>query len=171
MKDSDTKSDDRHNQLVQLSIRPDALKVDRAANPNVATLRFLGSLLLAAEHALLTSPADALKTLLGDNYHLSAIVGGVREVLESPEFEDAKILFDGELADAFGQVKRASQKVYQQIQTFHQVLTGFAFIGGKTNDDLLNELTQEIRVMIQQLERFVVLIDKLGRTYAISQLT
>jgi hypothetical protein len=123
MRRSDKKSDDRHNQLMELSLRPTRLKVSRSVFPTL--LGFYDAIADAKKYIArcnveITSNYESFVELIRDIEGFCATISGA---LADPQLMQAYELFDGKMSDSFNRAVHSNKSLQDQRHLTQAAIT------------------------------------------------
>ncbi|MCJ8517785.1 hypothetical protein [Pseudorhizobium tarimense] len=168
MRETDTQAEGRHAQQVSLTIRKDALRVDRAANPDVDELNEALENMRDAVRAL-RNPEKGKILLREELDFLFSGVEYARERINRGDVRETEELFDGEMIErlrkARGRIDDALDHK-REILRYNSITKGQQFpYGTGFYDSYVKEVRESLERIVDDVENFRSRLERLAQEY------
>ena len=109
MEKTDSRQEQRHRELVSLTMRADRLRADRAVNPQLDDFETYVDEIIARLKYIFRSDENAIKNFDSGKRDYRALGITIETFFSRPAFDEARDLFDGEMAYALARIRYAIQ--------------------------------------------------------------
>jgi len=133
MQKSDRKSDDRHDALMKLSVRADALIVDRAVSPQVTEMPKILAVVEAIRRAF-DDETKLIQSLKNGSEDLILNYRQVQQFISNSALGEAVKLFDGDIANSYHLIQEASRDNAQGA-ALTEIYASSRYVFGETSDE------------------------------------
>ncbi|AEH78707.1 hypothetical protein SM11_chr1431 [Sinorhizobium meliloti SM11] len=159
MERTDARQEARHRELVQLSLRPDRLRISRAVHPQLDELPYFFEDIDALCRAFAGDTSKIRKSIYDDPPHYARIITNLSTFMKRSALKDARPLYDGETAHAYDRIIDASENLEKLWGGYEQQIRA-QLIAQRTEAESLDWLLQDALITRRFLETLAEHLDR-----------
>ncbi|RVJ75110.1 hypothetical protein [Sinorhizobium medicae] len=154
MERTDARQEERHRELVQLSLRADRLRISRAVHPQLDELPYFFEDIDQLCHAFTGDPSKIRKSIYDDPPQYARIIKNLLVFMNRTDFREARPLFDGDTAYAYDRIIDASEHLDKLWGGYEQQIRN-QLRDQRTEAEILDWLLQDALITRRFLETLV----------------